>query len=97
MQCTKLVLVPPWAGFSPRSSSLSLMHVAALGHRSNQQGKDDSGSDQETPVGHERRPSDDSALKLAYLGLDLSYRLEWQADKLVVLLHHGQELGSFQL
>ncbi|CAM6033085.1 unnamed protein product [Sphagnum compactum] len=85
VQCTKLVLVPPWAGFSPRSSSSSMM---AFVYRSSEQLEQDEVS---------RRLSEDMSPRLAFHNVDLAFRLEWKPNKKVSLLHHGQELGIFQL
>ncbi|CAK9231339.1 unnamed protein product [Sphagnum troendelagicum] len=85
IQCTKLVLVPPWAGFSPRSSSSSMM---AFVYRSSEQLEQDEVS---------RRLSEDMSPRLAFHNVDLAFRLEWKPNKKVSLLHHGQELGIFQL
>lgn len=37
------------------------------------------------------------SLKQLLHNLDLSYRLEWVAERKVLLTRHGNELGTFQL
>jgi hypothetical protein len=41
--------------------------------------------------------SEDMSPRLAFHNVDLAFRLEWKPNKKVSLLHHGQELGIFQL
>ncbi|XP_023752745.1 uncharacterized protein LOC111901109 isoform X1 [Lactuca sativa] len=84
VQCTKLIFVPPWEGFSPTSTRSSVM-ASVMGngkHFSQDNSKDLSEMDR---------------LKNLLHNLDLSYRLEWSSGRQVLLKRHGQELGTFQL
>ncbi|KAL2902637.1 WD repeat-containing protein 72 [Bienertia sinuspersici] len=82
IQCTKLIFVPPWEGFSPNSSRASIMaNIAANGRHSQVH----------------TRSSDVEGLNLLLYNLDLSYKLEWIGDRQVCLTRHGQELGTFLL
>ncbi|XAR55096.1 hypothetical protein NMG60_11030485 [Bertholletia excelsa] len=83
VQCTKLIFVPPWEGFSPNSARLSVM-ATVMGH--DKRSKEHAGGF-----------DDVDRLKLLIHNLDLSYRLEWVGEKKVLLARHGQELGTFQL
>ncbi|KNA19673.1 hypothetical protein SOVF_059430 [Spinacia oleracea] len=84
IQCTKLIFVPPWEGFSPNSSRASIMaNIAGNGRQANSQ--------------VHTRFGDVDSLDLMLYNLDLSYRLEWVGDRKVCLTRHGQELGTFQL
>ncbi|KAK9277497.1 hypothetical protein L1049_007041 [Liquidambar formosana] len=85
VQCTKLIFVPPWEGFSPNSSRSSIM-ATIMGH-------DRQGNLQENM----RSLNDVDSLKLLIHNLDLSYRLEWVGERKVLLTRHGHELGTFQL
>ncbi|KAK1286323.1 hypothetical protein QJS10_CPB20g02153 [Acorus calamus] len=85
VQCTKLIFVPPWEGFSPNSSRSSIM-ASIIGDGSQMKSKERSGG-----------LSDVDHLKLLLHNLDLSYRLEWDGERKVKLLWHGQKLGVFQL
>ncbi|XP_068644896.1 uncharacterized protein [Aristolochia californica] len=85
VQCTKLIFVPPWEGFSPNSSRSSIM--ASIVRR-------DSCVDTENRV---KTSGEADGLKLLINNLDLSYRLHWIGRKKVELMRHGQELGCFQL
>ncbi|KAJ6962346.1 hypothetical protein NC652_001107 [Populus alba x Populus x berolinensis] len=85
VQCTKLIFVPPWEGFSPNSSRSSIM-ASILGHdnRANLQDKawDSTYADN---------------LKFLMHNLDLSYQLQWVGERKVLLSRHGLELGAFPL
>ncbi|KAL5551984.1 hypothetical protein UlMin_002160 [Ulmus minor] len=85
VQCTKLIFVPPWEGFSPNSSRSSIM-ASVLGHD-----KQVNFMDNLKAVSHADN------LKLLIHNLDLSYRLEWVGERKVLLSRHGSELGTFQL
>ncbi|KAJ1259284.1 hypothetical protein BS78_10G142000 [Paspalum vaginatum] len=85
IQCTKLIYVPPWEGFSPNSARLSIIS-SILGH-----GKHGS-SEKKT-----KELDEADNLKLLLHNLDLSYRLHWVGTKSIKLMRHGQELGTFQL
>ncbi|KAJ8646225.1 hypothetical protein MRB53_007973 [Persea americana] len=86
VQCTKLIFLPPWEGFSPNSSRSSIM--ASMIERDNQVV-----SQEKTPRGS----SDADSLNLLIHNLDLSYRLEWVRERKAVLMRHSHELGTFQL
>ncbi|KAG9445500.1 hypothetical protein H6P81_011628 [Aristolochia fimbriata] len=77
VQCTKLIFVPPWEGFSPNSSRSSIM--ASIVRR-------DSCDDTENIV---KASGDPDSLKLLINNLDLSYRLHWIDRKKVQLIRHG--------
>lgn len=85
VQCTKLIFVPPWEGFSPNSSRSSIM-ASIL--------------DTEKQLNLQNNAKDSNhvdSLKQLLHNLDLSYRLEWVAERKVLLTRHGNELGTFQL
>lgn len=84
VQCTKLIFVPPWEGFSPSSTRSSVM--ASVMGNGKQFSQDDS-----------KDLSEMERLKNLLHNLDLSYRLEWVSGRQVLLKRHGQELGTFQL
>ncbi|GFZ16445.1 transducin/WD40 repeat-like superfamily protein [Actinidia rufa] len=85
VQCTKLIFVPPWEGFSPNSTRLSIM-ASIMDHDRQADAMENTGGS-----------SDVERLKLLIHDLDLSYRLEWVGEKKVLLSRHGHELGTFQL
>ncbi|KAI3959515.1 hypothetical protein MKW92_016669 [Papaver armeniacum] len=85
IQCTKLIFVPPWEGFSPNSSRSSVM-ASIIGHDRKVSSPDNS-----------RGSSDVDNLNSVLHSLDLSYRIEWVEERKLILMHHGHELGSFQL
>ncbi|RCV21759.1 hypothetical protein SETIT_4G163400v2 [Setaria italica] len=85
IQCTKLIYVPPWEGFSPNSARLSIIS-SILGH-------DKHGSSEKT----KKELDEADNLKLLLHNLDLSYRLYWVGGKTIKLTRHIQELGTFQL
>uniref|UniRef100_A0A0E0AA54 Uncharacterized protein n=1 Tax=Oryza glumipatula TaxID=40148 RepID=A0A0E0AA54_9ORYZ len=85
IQCTKLIYVPPWEGFSPNSARLSIIS-SILGHDKHQ--------NSETKT---RELDEADNLKLLLHNLDLSYRLQWVSGKTIKITRHGQELGTFQL
>ncbi|KAL8263850.1 hypothetical protein R6Q59_021980 [Mikania micrantha] len=84
VQCTKLIFVPPWEGFSPTSTRSSVM-ASVMGN-----GKHFSQD-------NSRDLNEMDRLKMLLHNLDLSYRLEWDGGRKVILKRHGQELGTFQL
>ncbi|KAJ4835494.1 hypothetical protein Tsubulata_015486 [Turnera subulata] len=85
VQCTKVIFVPPWEGFSPNSSRSSIM-ASVLG------------DDRQANVQENARSlSHMDNLKLLIHNLDLSYRLEWVGNRKVLLSRHGQELATFPL
>lgn len=85
VQCTKLIFVPPWEGFSPNSSRSSIM--ANILETDRQLNFEDNARDSN---------HGDSPKHLLH-NLDLSYRLEWVEGRKVLLTRHGHELGNFQL
>ncbi|CAN6579041.1 unnamed protein product [Malus baccata var. baccata] len=85
VQCTKLIFVPPWEGFSPNSSRSSIM-ASIMGH-------DRPANIQESAKGLSQADN----MKLLIHNLDLSYRLEWVGARKVLLTRHGHELASFPL
>lgn len=85
VQCTKLIFVPPWEGFSPTSTRTSVM-ASVMGNGKQVNSQDNSGE-----------MSEMDRLKVLLHNLDLSYRLEWGGGRKVILKRHGQELGTFQL
>lgn len=85
VQCTKLIFVPPWEGFSPNSSRSSIM--ANILETDRQLNSKDNARDSN---------HGDSPKHLLH-NLDLSYRLEWVEGRKVLLTRHGHELGTFQL
>ncbi|XP_022136508.1 uncharacterized protein LOC111008200 isoform X2 [Momordica charantia] len=85
VQCTKAIFVPPWEGFSPNSSRLSIMASAMEGDR------------QVDVQDNVRGLSHADILKILIHSLDLSYRLEWTEERKVKLRRHGNELGTFQI
>ncbi|KAK9088087.1 hypothetical protein Syun_030481 [Stephania yunnanensis] len=85
VQCTKLIFVPPWEGFSSTTSRSSI--IASI-----------TGPDREVNTEEkERSLCEVENMKLLIYSLDLSYQLEWAGDRKVVLKHHGLELGTCQL
>ncbi|CAM0910477.1 unnamed protein product [Alopecurus aequalis] len=85
IQCTKLIYVPPWEGFSPNSARLSIIsNISGHDKRAN-------------PETKTREIEEADNLKLSLQNLDLSYRLHWVGGKTIKLTRHGQELGTFQL
>nr|XP_011463926.1 PREDICTED: uncharacterized protein LOC101292709 [Fragaria vesca subsp. vesca] len=85
VQCTKLIFVPPWEGFSPNSMRSSIM-ASIMGH-------DGQANIQENAKGLSQADN----LKLLIHNLELSYQLEWVGERKVRLTRHGHELGTFQL
>ncbi|KAL0547047.1 hypothetical protein IC582_016969 [Cucumis melo] len=86
VQCTKVIFVPPWEGFSPNSSRLSIMASATERHTQAVDVQD-----------NVRALSHADILKILIHSLDLSYRLEWIDERKVKLTRHGNELGTFQI
>eukprot|EP00250_Pteridium_aquilinum_P014398 c21963_g1_i1 orf=61-4728(+) len=86
LQCNKLVLVPPWSGFSPKSSRSSIM--ATISNTSEME---------QTYEESKCYQHEDTAARANSQNIDLSFRLEWKSGKKILLLHHGQQLGVFQL
>ncbi|KAK7318180.1 hypothetical protein RJT34_02879 [Clitoria ternatea] len=85
VQCTKLIFVPPWEGFSPNSSRSSIMaNILETDRQLNLQD-------------NARDSNHGDSLKQLLHNLDLSYRLEWVDARKVLLTRHGHELGTFQL
>ncbi|XP_008795027.2 uncharacterized protein LOC103710884 [Phoenix dactylifera] len=85
VQCTKLIFVPPWEGFSPNSSRSSIM-ANIIGHTKGVNAQD-----------RAMELDEADSLKLLIHNLDLSYRLQWIGGRGVKLTRHGQDLGTFQL
>ncbi|KAH7405282.1 hypothetical protein KP509_15G063500 [Ceratopteris richardii] len=87
VQCNKLVLVPPWSGFSPKSSRSSIMATISK-----------SSSEAHFPTFESRwHQKEETVLRTESRSIDLSFKLEWRAEKTIALIHNGQELGLFQL
>ncbi|XP_022978735.1 uncharacterized protein LOC111478602 isoform X1 [Cucurbita maxima] len=86
VQCTKVIFVSPWEGFSPNSSRLSIMASAT-----------DSSDRQADVKDNARDLSHADILKILIHSLDLSYRLEWTGERKLQLTRHGNELGTFQI
>ncbi|KAL4565491.1 hypothetical protein LXL04_029589 [Taraxacum kok-saghyz] len=84
VQCTKLIFVPPWEGFSPTSTRSSVMASVM-------------GNGKQFSQDNFKEVSEMERLKNLLHNLDLSYRLEWVSGRQVLLKRHGQELGTFQL
>ncbi|KAK7358573.1 hypothetical protein VNO77_00506 [Canavalia gladiata] len=81
VQCTKLIFVPPWEGFSPNSSRSSIMaNILETDRQLNFQN-------------NPRDSNHGDGLKQLLHNLDLSYRLEWADGRKVLLTRHGHELG----
>ncbi|KAL8138888.1 hypothetical protein V2J09_004889 [Rumex salicifolius] len=85
LQCTKLIYLPPWEGFSPSTSRASIFG-SMLGN-----------GDRSTSQDHKRDLSDLEFQNHLIHNLDLSYRLEWASERKVNLTKQGQMLGTFQL
>ncbi|KAF9602575.1 hypothetical protein IFM89_029874 [Coptis chinensis] len=85
VQCTKLIFVPPWEGFSPKYSRASIMESIT--------GRDKQVNSEENSKGS----SDINSPRLLIYNLDLSYHLEWVGERKVSLTRRGYELGTFQL
>ncbi|XP_027183122.1 WD repeat-containing protein 7 isoform X1 [Coffea eugenioides] len=85
VQCTKVIFVPPWEGFSPNSSRSSIMASVTS-------------NDGQVNLQESKKASTEiDSVKLLVHHLDLSYRLEWVGERKVKLMQHGRELGIFQL
>ncbi|KAJ3692214.1 hypothetical protein LUZ60_012564 [Juncus effusus] len=84
VQCTKLIFVPPWDGFSPNSSRSSIM--SSIGN---------SRTDLEAKKPREIDEADH--MRVLVQNLDLSYRLQWVGPKAVKLTRYNQDLGTFPL
>lgn len=87
VQCTKLIFVPPWEGFSPSSTRSSIMANVMV----------DAGQINSKDNNNNKASGEMDRLNLLIHNLDLSYRLEWAGERKVKLKHHGHELGIFQL
>ncbi|KAF2313386.1 hypothetical protein GH714_010705 [Hevea brasiliensis] len=85
VQCTKLIFVPPWEGFSPNSARSSVM-ASIMGHDRQSNLQDNA-----------RSLSYADSLKMLIQNFDFSYRLEWVGQRKVLLTRHGMELGTFPL
>ncbi|KAA8522455.1 hypothetical protein F0562_013184 [Nyssa sinensis] len=77
VQCTKLIFVPPWEGFSPNSTRSSIM-ASIMGHDRHTNSQENT-----------RDLSDMDRVKMLIHNLDLSYRLEWIGERKVLLTTHG--------
>lgn len=88
VQCTKLIFIPPWEGFSPNSSRSSIM--------ANIVEKDGRAGPEST---QEKSKESDEAERIRLLlhNLDLSYRVRWIAGRNVLLTRHGQDLGTYPM
>lgn len=85
VQCTKLIFVPPWEGFSPNSTRSSIMASVLSNER------------QTNLQENTRVLSEMDRVKHLIHNLDLSYRLQWVGRRKVKLTLHGHELGTYQL
>ncbi|GMH22679.1 hypothetical protein Nepgr_024522 [Nepenthes gracilis] len=85
VQCTKLIFVPPWEGFSPNSSRASIMAKITGNDR------------QASPQEHLMNPNEVDRLLILTHNLDLSYRIEWIGGRRLVLSRQVHALGTFQL
>ncbi|KAL1364345.1 hypothetical protein HN51_012545 [Arachis hypogaea] len=85
VQCTKLIFVPPWEGFSPNSSRSSIIANILENDR------------KLSVLDNARDSNHGDSMKQLLHNLDLTYRLEWVGDRKILLTRHGQELGTFQL
>ncbi|XP_010541230.1 PREDICTED: uncharacterized protein LOC104814738 isoform X2 [Tarenaya hassleriana] len=85
VQCTKLIFVPPWEGFSSNTFRSSVISTIT-------------GQDQDR-VAQENCNNLSNAdwVKQLVHHVDLSYRLEWVGERKVRLTRHGVELGTFPL
>ncbi|CAH8305853.1 unnamed protein product [Eruca vesicaria subsp. sativa] len=82
VQCTKLIFMHPWDGFSSNSSRTSVIS-SITSH------------DEETPLQEtSKNISHAERLKQLVQHLDLSYRLVWANERKVVLTRHNVELGT---
>ncbi|XP_020583886.1 uncharacterized protein LOC110026981 [Phalaenopsis equestris] len=85
VQCTKLIFVPPWEGFSPNTSRSSIMaNIVSADRLANSEEKSE-------------ELDEADRIRLLLHNLDLSYRLQWVGGRTVLLTRHGQELGTFPL
>ncbi|KAJ8526965.1 hypothetical protein K7X08_029442 [Anisodus acutangulus] len=85
VQCTKLIFVPPWEGFSPNANRSSIMASVFC--------KDgDANSQEKTNASNEM-----DRFKHLLHNIDLSYRIEWVGQRKIKLIQHGRDLGTFQL
>lgn len=85
VQCTKLVLVPPWPALSPKSSRSSIMATIS----SNAEITD-------TTEATKMHTNGDFG-RAACQNVDLLFKLEWRHGNKIALLHHGQEIGVLQI
>ncbi|KAM3396720.1 putative protein isoform X1 [Capsicum galapagoense] len=85
VQCTKLIFVPPWEGFSPNANRSSIM--ASVFSKDG-----DANSQENTNASNEM-----DRFKQLLHNIDLSYRIEWVGQRKIKLTQHGHDLGSFQL
>ncbi|CAN8308230.1 unnamed protein product [Cochlearia groenlandica] len=82
VQCTKLIFMHPWDGFSSNSSRTSVIS-SITSH------------EQELPLQEtSKNISHAERLKQLVHHIDLSYRLEWASERKVVLTRHSVELGT---
>ncbi|CAN6860130.1 unnamed protein product [Brassica oleracea] len=82
VQCTKLIFMHPWDGFSSNSSRTSVIS-SITSH------------DEEVPLQEtSKNISHAERLKQLVQHLDLSYRLVWANERKVVLTRHNVELGT---
>ncbi|EOA19790.1 hypothetical protein CARUB_v10000038mg [Capsella rubella] len=82
VQCTKLIFIHPWEGFSSNSSRTSVISSIT--------------SDEQELLLQETSKNVSHAERLKQLvhHIDLSYRLEWASERKVVLTRHNVELGT---
>ncbi|CAE6132780.1 unnamed protein product [Arabidopsis arenosa] len=82
VQCTKLIFIHPWDGFSSNSSRTSVISSITS-------------DEQELPLQETAKNiSHVERLKQLVQHLDLAYRLEWASERKVVLTRHSVELGT---
>lgn len=85
VQCTKLIFVPPWEGFSPNANRSSIM--------ASEFGKDGEAN----PKENTNASNELDRFKQLLHNIDLSYRIEWVGQRKIKLTQHGRDLGTFQL
>ncbi|CAN4077648.1 unnamed protein product [Withania somnifera] len=85
VQCTKLIFVSPWEGFSPNANRSSIM--ASVFSKDG-----DPNSQENTNASNEM-----DRFKQLLHNIDLSYRIEWVGQRKIRLTQHGRDLGTFQL
>ncbi|XP_019224638.1 PREDICTED: uncharacterized protein LOC109206281 isoform X2 [Nicotiana attenuata] len=85
VQCTKLIFVPPWEGFSPNANRSSIM-ASVFGKDGEANPKENTNASNEL-----------DRFKQLLHNIDLSYRIEWVGQRKIKLTQHGRDLCTFQL